>query len=214
MNAKIDITGERYGRLVAVKRLPLLAKRSPWLFVCDCGNEVVAPLERVRQGIAKSCGCLRKDVTRARSITHGHRVDRTTTRTRKAYEHAKGRCFNPNNEKYPQYGGRGISMCDEWVYDFTAFLRDMGECPPGLSIDRVDVNGHYEPRNCRWANSRQQARTRTDNVLVEHNGMTMVLKDFAALMNVGYKALHARVRYKGQSAHEAAEALLARKRSH
>jgi len=98
-------------------------------------------------------------------------------------------------------------MCQEWAEDFTQFLKDMGECPPGMSIDRVDVNGHYEPRNCRWATTRQQARTRTDNVLVEHAGRKMVLKDFADLMGVGYKALHARVKYRGQSPHEAAEAL-------
>lgn len=99
-------------------------------------------------------------------------------------------------------------MCPEWANDFLAFLRDMGECPPGLSIDRVDVNGHYEPRNCRWATARQQARTRTDNVLVEHDGVTYILKDFAALMGVGYKALHARVKYRGQTPIEAVQALL------
>jgi len=207
MVVAIDVTGERYGRLVAVERLGIKGQRSPWRFRCDCGAEPIYPLERVRQGIAKSCGCLRRDVTRARSITHGHRVGRKTTRTRKAYEHAKGRCFNPNDEKYPHYGARGITMCQEWAEDFSQFLKDMGECPPGMSIDRVDVNGHYEPRNCRWATTRQQARTRTDNVLVEHAGRKMVLKDFADLMGVGYKALHARVKYRGQSPHEAAEAL-------
>ena len=98
-------------------------------------------------------------------------------------------------------------MCPEWAGDFTQFLEDMGECPPGMSLDRVDVNGHYEPRNCRWATTRQQARTRTDNVLVEHEGRLMVLKDFAAAMSVNYKALHARVKYKGQTPHEAVTAL-------
>jgi hypothetical protein len=207
MVAAIDVTGERYGRLVAVERLSVVGKRSPWRFRCDCGVDAVYPLDRVRQGIAKSCGCLRKDITRARSLTHGHRVGRKTTRTRKAYEHAKGRCFNQNDPKYPQYGGRGITMCREWADDFLSFLRDMGECPEGLTLDRINVHGHYEPGNCRWATSRQQARTRTDNVLVEHGGMTYVLKDFAALMGVGYKALHTRVRYRGQTPHEAAAAL-------
>lgn len=98
-------------------------------------------------------------------------------------------------------------MCQAWSDDFGQFLEDMGECPPGMSIDRVDVNGDYEPRNCRWATTRQQARTRTDNVLVVHAGQTMVLKDFARAMSVNYKALHARVKYKGQTPHEAAEAL-------
>lgn len=204
MVAAIDVTGERYSRLVALERLATKGQRSPWRFRCDCGAEPIYPLERVRQGIAKSCGCLRKDVTRARSLTHGHRVNRTTTRTRKSYEHAKARCFNEKDAKFPNYGGRGITMCREWVEDFGRFVEDMGECPPGMSIDRVDVNGHYEPRNCRWATSRQQARTRTDNVLVEYEGQTMVLKDFARATSVNYKSLHALVKYKGQTPHEAA----------
>lgn len=201
----LNVSGERYGRLTAVRREA--GTKTPWLFRCDCGTDIAIPLDRVRQGNTSSCGCLRKDVTRARSLTHGHRVGRKTTRTRKAYEHAKARCFNPNDEKFPHYGGRGITMCLEWVEDFGRFLEDMGECPPGMSIDRVDVHGHYEPRNCRWATTRQQARTRTDNVLVEHEGQTMVLKDFARQMDVGYKALHARVKYRGQTPHEAAASL-------
>ena len=104
-------------------------------------------------------------------------------------------------------------MCDDWRDSFEAFLRDMGECPPGRSLDRVDVHGHYEPRNCRWATSAQQARTRTDNVLVEHNGISLVLKDFAAIMGVSYKALHARVKYQGQTPHEAVETIRKRLRA-
>lgn len=211
MTAALNVTGERYGRLVAIDRAMSEGGRSMWRFQCDCGNEIVRRLEVVRVGDTRSCGCLRKETTRARSLTHGHRVGHRTTKTRKSYEHAKGRCFNPNNPKYPQYGGRGITMCREWVEDFEAFVRDMGECPPGRTLDRVDVNSHYEPRNCRWATSRQQARSRTDNVLVLHEGREMVLKDFASFMGVGYKALHRRVKYQGQAPHEAAGELLAKK---
>lgn len=100
-------------------------------------------------------------------------------------------------------------MCARWANDFAAFLADMGECPVGMTLDRVDVHGHYEPRNCRWATSKQQARTRTDNVLVEHEGETMVLKDYASLMGVNYKALHYRHRTKGQPLDEAVKALQA-----
>lgn len=101
-------------------------------------------------------------------------------------------------------------MCPEWVASFETFLHDMGECPPGKTLDRVSVNGHYEPRNCRWATSHQQARSRTDNVLVEHEGRQMVLKDYAALVGVSYKALHARHRTKGQPLADAVAALLER----
>lgn len=210
MVAALDITGERYGRLTAISRGEAAGRRTKWNFRCDCGAEVSRLLENVRTGETQSCGCLRKEITRERSMTHGHSIGRKMSRTLKSYQHAKSRCFNPGDEKYPIYGGRGITMCSAWAGDFSRFLLDMGECPPGRTLDRVDVNGHYEPRNCRWATARQQARTRTDNVIVDHNGQRMILKDFAALMKVGYKALHARVKYRGQTPHEAVEYLLSR----
>jgi len=143
----------------------------------------------------------------ARSLTHGHKVGYRASRTLKSYQHAKSRCFNPNDEKYPVYGGRGISMCKRWVDSFEEFLADMGECPAGLTLDRIDVNGDYEPRNCRWTTPQVQVRNKTNNVFVTHAGETMILKDFADRMGVGYKALHARVKYRGQTPHEAAAAL-------
>jgi hypothetical protein len=98
-------------------------------------------------------------------------------------------------------------MCPEWVASFDAFLRDMGECPPGRTLDRVNVNGDYEPRNCRWATTAQQARTRTDNVLVVDNGQTLVLKDFAARMGVDYRKLWSTMRRLDIDAHTAAARL-------
>lgn len=202
----LDIAGQRYGRLVAIRREPA-GRHTKWLFRCDCGNEALMHLDAVRAGRSTSCGCLRTEQIRERSLTHGHRVDRKTSRTLKAYQHAKSRCENHNDPKFLNYGGRGITMCREWREDFQTFLRDMGECPPRMTLDRVNVDGHYEPRNCRWTSHRQQARTRTNNVLVEFEGRQVILKDFAALMGVNYKALHARVKYRGQTPAEAAAAL-------
>lgn len=204
MNLPLDITGQRYGRLIAIQRVPNHGRRTAWLFQCDCGARVELQLENVRAGITSSCGCLRIDVTRARSLTHGHHIGRRESRTLKSYTHAKARCFNVNDPKYPQYGGRGITMCPEWAQNFETFLRDMGECPPGRTLDRVNVHGHYEPRNCRWATPAQQARTRTDNVLVIDQGQTMILKDFAARVGVNYKKLSSTMRRLGIDAHEAA----------
>lgn len=208
MIAPLDISGTRYGRLVAISRAPNDGRRTQWLFRCDCGAEVIRKLEPVRGGITRSCGCLLAETTRKRSLVHGHSIGYRRSRTLRSWYAAKERCFNPNTERYPHYGGRGITMCQEWADSFPAFLRDMGECPSDKTLDRIDVDGHYEPRNCRWATSRQQARTRSDNVLVTHHGMVMVLKDFASLMGVNYKRLHARVKYKGQTPHEAAAFLL------
>lgn len=202
----LDITGQRYGRLVAISREPS-GRHTKWRFRCDCGNETSIYLDAVRAGRSTSCGCFRTDLIRERSLTHGHKVGRKTSRTLKAYQHAKSRCENPNDPKFDNYGGRGIIMCQEWRESFETFLRDMGECPPRMTLDRVNVDGHYEPRNCRWTSHRQQARTRTNNVLVEYEGRHVILKDFAALVGVNYKALHARVKYRGQSPVDAATQL-------
>src|SRR4051794_12827082 len=114
----LNITGERYGRLTALYRLPGHGRRTIWLFRCDCNKEKPLPLEAVRARRTRSCGCLQIEKVRARSLTHGHRIDRKTSRTLKAWEHAKQRCFNLNDKKYPRYGGRGITMCQEWQEDF------------------------------------------------------------------------------------------------
>lgn len=208
MVAPIDVSGERYGRLTAVRRIAPKNGKTFWLFRCDCGKDYEARLENVRHSHTRSCGCQKTESIRQRSLRHGHQTERKESRTLKSYRHAKSRCENVNDPKFPLYGGRGIKMCKQWAEDFSTFLADMGECPLGRTLDRVDVDGHYEPRNCRWATPMQQARTRSDNVLVEHDGQTMVLKDYASLMGVSYKALHRRYRTLGQPLIEATKSLM------
>lgn len=98
-------------------------------------------------------------------------------------------------------------MCPEWADDFTQFLADLGECPDGLSIERIDQNGNYEPGNVRWANDSDQRRNRTDNVYVEHAGQRMILKDYAKARGVNYKSLHYQMNRRGKTPQEAAEYL-------
>lgn len=210
MVVAIDVAGERYGRLVAIRRLPPVRGKTFWEFRCDCGNLYACRLENVRHSHTRSCGCQKSEDIAARSLTHGHQTGRKESRTLKCYRHAKSRCTNPNDPKYSLYGGRGITMCDRWLESFPAFLSDMGICPDGKSIDRVDPNQGYSPENCRWADSHQQARTRTDNVIVNHEGKDIILKDFARIMGVNYKSLHNYVRYKGMSPHDAAKTLQGR----
>ena len=101
------------------------------------------------------------------------------TREYRSWASAKDRCFSPNNEKYPIYGGRGITMCAEWRNDYQAFLRDMGRCPPGLTLDRKDTNGNYEPGNCRWATRKQQANNVRHNVRLTYLGRDLTMQQFA-----------------------------------
>lgn len=208
MTARLNIEGERYGRLVAVSRVEPKARRSRWLFQCDCGNTKEIGLEGVRDGRVQSCGCLQREKTAERSTTHGHSAGYERSAELRAWYHAKGRCFNPNDAKFLVYGGRGISMCGKWAASFAAFYADMGPRPAGTTIDRMDPDKGYEPGNCRWATPVEQARTRTDNVFVEHQGKRMILKDFAASVGAPYKRLSFLMKKRGIDAVAAAEYIL------
>jgi hypothetical protein len=198
----LDVTGERYARLTAVRRLPNKGRSTRWLFRCECGAETEASLGAVKSGAIKSCGCLNNESLRSRAR---HRMRHTATY--RAWQGAKGRCLNPNNKGYENYGGRGIAICDRWVESFEAFLEDMGECPAGLSLDREDVNGNYEPGNCRWATRSQQNANVRGRMRIEHEGKRYSIKEFADLMQVDFQSLWYRLRKAGQDPHAAAAAL-------
>jgi hypothetical protein len=198
---RLDITGERYGRLVATERIDGLTC-SRWKFKCDCGNQTTALLSNIRTGQIKSCGCAGSRTTIGlRSTKHGHSFGYRKSRTAASWRNAKTRCFNQANHNYPLYGGRGITMCQEWVEDFRAFLRDMGPCPRGHTLDRIDVNGNYEPGNCRWATPTVQANNKRDTIRVDG----LPLKDYAISTGIDYKRLHYRMTRHGETPQQAAE---------
>jgi hypothetical protein len=150
-NKRIDLTGTRFGRWTVLA----YARDSKWSCVCDCGTRVVVRESHLRDGCSRSCGCLARELRSIRSKKHGM----SRSREYKAWAAMKQRCSNPRNASYENYGGRGISFCEEW-HSFEAFFADKGECPEGYSLDRIDPNGNYEPSNCRWADNKQQAQNR------------------------------------------------------
>jgi len=161
-NSSLDLTGQRFGRLVAIKAIE---KRNGncsiiWRCLCDCGNEHFAASCCLRSGHCKSCGCLQKE----QGAQNG-RKSRTTHGMRKTpiYEIWKAmnqRCKNPKNKDFKNYGGRGITVCDRW-HSFESFYADVGDPPEGMSIDRwPDNDGNYELANFRWASPKQQANNR------------------------------------------------------
>lgn len=160
------VVGERFGLLVVTSDNGLRNKHFERVLTCkcDCGNETTAIASRLNYGKKRSCGCLQKNTRQGNHTrTHGDAgVNQAPEYT--SWCILRSRCSNPNNNRFKYYGGRGIKVCDRWLKSYENFLADMGRKPsPEHSIDRIDVNGNYEPDNCRWATPIQQRANRRDS---------------------------------------------------
>lgn len=199
-----DISGQRFGRLLAIRKCGRNSSSEIlWLCRCDCGREYIVSGTHLRRGVTRSCGCLKIEMLKERFITHGqsHLRNGKPTRTYEAWSSMKSRCFNPKKRHYEYYGARGITVCERWL-KFENFLADMGECPPKLSIHRINNDGNYEPSNCKWATLKEQGRAKSNNRLLTINGETKPLIAWAEQYNILKTTLRERLQ-RGWSAERA-----------
>jgi hypothetical protein len=160
-----DLTGRQFGRLRIIRRAadhicPSQAVRR-WDCVCDCGKKIAVIAASLTSGKTKSCGCLHREMGYTnRSNTPGY-----SKKALQCWSQMKARCANPKHRSFKYYGGRGITVCARWIGSngLTNFLADMGERPTGLSIDRINNNGNYEPGNCRWATWKEQSNNKSNS---------------------------------------------------
>ena len=188
---RIDIVGKKFGRWVVVSRFA----GAMWLCRCECGTEKPVTGSSLKRGASKSCGCYSRDITRK------HGMEGTPTYN--VWAHMLSRCRNQSHKQYADYGGRGITVCDDWL-SFPQFLADMGKKPRGKSLDRIDNDGPYAPGNCRWATYKEQLRNQRRSSRVEFRGTVVSVADLAERHGITPKRLRDRLKA-GMSVEDALE---------
>lgn len=200
----MDVLGIRFGRLVAIIPTRERGKKLAWLCRCDCGNLTIANASNLRSGNTTSCGCFHMEQLVSQHTTHG----RSRQIIYRNWATMIQRCKNPKMQNYERYGGRGISVCDEWQQSFELFyayvstLSHFGEA--GRTLDRIDNEGYYEPGNVRWATVTEQNRNTRNSRLITYKGETMHIADWAEKLGIGCGTLKSRFHY-GWSTEQAFE---------
>lgn len=210
MRKFLDLSQQRFGRWTAEEFVGYRAPHQFWRCRCDCGSVAEVTSGSLRAGNSQSCGCLRRERVKAAVTTHGGAAaDSIVRREYKIWATMISRCTNPRVDKYPCYGGRGITVCDRWRYGelsnsgFACFLADMGPKPfIRATIDRKNNDGPYEPSNCVWSDRRTQARNKSTNVPVILHGRDMMLVDALQELKVGRSSYYylKRIGYSNQKA--------------
>lgn len=182
-----DLTGQRFGRLTVIERVKNNKfGTAQWYCKCDCGKYDIVSTGNLKKNTA-SCGCYRKE----RMTKHG----KSNERIYKIWKDVIKRCNNSNHRFYNNYGGRGITVCDEWLHDFQAFYdwAMNNGYENSLTIDRIDNNKGYFPDNCRWVDYKIQANNRRSNHLITYNGKTQTMAQWADELGIKYKTLSDRI---------------------
>jgi hypothetical protein len=189
--------GDTHHRWTVIADNPrIVGKGIPmWACRCECGTVKEVNQYSLSYGTSRSCGCLKSEESSSRFTAMLTKHGKTETREYNIWQLMLKRCYDPSNHKYPDYGGRGIAVCERWRNSFVAFLEDTGNAPsPQHSIDRFpDNDGNYEPGNTRWATPKQQARNRRSSKLVEFDGATRTIAEWAEVTGLSYDTIQQRL---------------------
>lgn len=198
MSKKYKLENQRFGRLLVLYENGRNEKGQVlWHCKCDCGNEKDVITSVLVGERVKSCGCLgEENKQHLGNISRKYGEAMKGTRLYSIWTSMKNRCNNPNNSKYKNYGGRGIKVCEEWVHEFAKFRawaleNDYSDV---LTLDRINVNGNYEPSNCRWATIKEQAWNKQNTIYITYNNEKRTLIDWSERLNINYNTI--RRRYK------------------
>lgn len=188
----IDLSGERFGSLVTLKRVENNKNNDvQWLCQCDCGKTLIVTTQSLRNGRTKSCGCYKQKCVENMKTCDGE----SDTKLHRVWCNIKTRCTNPNYDKYKYYGGKGVKMCDEWQHSFLAFKKWCYEngWDESLEIDRIDNNGDYSPDNCRCITHKANCRNRSTSRKYEIDGIEMCLSEIAERYCISEKTIRYRL---------------------
>jgi len=209
-----DLSNKQFGRLAVISPSPrpvsVKGRDKYWVCICACGNEIVVAARSLKTGHTSSCGCLQKERAaqscKITNTTHGQSRVGKTTKEYRAWCSMIGRCENPSNHAFLQYGGRGITVYQEWRTSFESFLADVGQSPSAeYSIDRINNDGNYEPGNVRWATGQEQSRNRRDRKPITYKGKTQPLVDWSNETGIHISTLHSRLYKYGWNVNRALE---------
>ena len=189
----IDLTGQTFGRLTVIdyvgkRTTPGGGRFHYWLCSCECGNQKIIDRRNLRSGVTVSCGCYNVEVVSKANRTHGL----WQTRIYRIWKGMIQRCYNPKNTGYKHYGGRGITICQQWRI-FEQFYLDMRHPPDNHFIERVDNNGPYSPDNCKWATRQEQVENRRNTKLFEYNGEQKTSPQWAKILGINKTTLYYRL---------------------
>lgn len=189
MSKLIDLTGQKFGRLTVIERAENSQKHTAWLCECDCGQKRVVQSDHLKSGHTKSCGCYKADNLNWK--TH----EKSNTRLYEIMHTAKSRCYREKDKDFKLYGGRGITVCDEWLNDFQAFYdwAMQNGYADNLTLDRIDNDKGYSPDNCRWVNIKTQQNNRRNNHYITYNGKTQTLQQWANELNLNRETILSRL---------------------